>query len=445
MRHGSAIVPALALILLFSRLAYAGAEPDPIAAMLARVSPAVVRVTTVRPEMQEANGSSGKVATAATTAGTYTSFGSGYIIDPSGYIGTNKHVVDGGIAVFVKTADGVRYPAKIVGVTEDADMALLKIDAGHPLPFVKFGDIDKVHIGDKVVAIGSPFGFDNTVTAGIVSALHRDIMESPFDDYIQTDAAINHGNSGGPLFNMEGEVIGMTSVIFSPDPASAGIGFAIPSSSLQFVFERLMKTGKINGGMLPIHTQQMTWMLQQALGDPDRLGALVTSVQDQNGTMLQGKIKAGDVIRKFNGEIVLDPRDLARKAVKTPIGSDAALEICRGGVIQNVHVTMQALPEAKPIVLDDDGPRALGLKLDSARNNDGGQVVKVDAVEPDGTAADSGIQKGDVIVEVQETPVSEPDQALRIFRAQTSLQHHFAAVLVEHQKQLHWMSIAIPD
>jgi serine protease Do len=414
--------------------------------MLARVSPAVARVVTVRPQASESNESGDKVATAATTTGTYAAFGSGYIIDPSGYIGTNKHVVNGAIAVSVVTADGVRYPATVVGVTEEADMALLKIDAGQQqLPYVKFGDIDKVHVGDKVVAIGSPFGFDNTVTAGIVSALHRDIMESPFDDYVQTDAAINHGNSGGPLFNMQGEVIGMTSVIYSPEPASAGIGFAIPSSSLQFVFERLMQTGKINGGMLPIRTQQMTWMLQQALGSPDRLGALVRSVQDPRGTMLEGKIKAGDVIRKFNGEIVLDPRDLARQAVKTPIGSDSTLEIYRDGGIQTVHVTMQALPEAKPIILNDDGARTLGLELVSGQQDDGQQVVQVASVEPSGTAADSGIQKGDFIVEVQQTPVSDPNDARRIFREQMSLKHHFTAVLVEHRKSLRWMSVAIPD
>src|ERR1700722_7401255 len=254
------------------RVSHAYAQPKPIAAMVARVSPAVVRVITVRPPAPERDKSESKVSNDASANRTSTATGSGYIIDPSGYIGTNKHVVDGAISVFVVTNDGIRYPANIVGMTQDADIALLKIDAGtQSLPYVRFGDSDKVRVGNRVFAIGSPFGFDDTVTSGIVSALNRDIMESPFDDYLQTDAAINHGNSGGPLFNMNGEVIGMTSVIFSPDPGSAGIGFAVPSSSLRFVFERLMKTGKIDGSMLPIHTQQMTWMLQQALGAPDLL------------------------------------------------------------------------------------------------------------------------------------------------------------------------------
>ena len=206
-----------------------------------------------------------------------------------------------------------------------------------------------------------------------------------------------------------------------------------------------MKNGGSTAGMLPIHTQQMTWMLQQALGTPDLLGALVTSVQDQHGTMLQGKIKAGDMIRTFNGETVLDPRDLAREAVKTPIGSDAVLGIYRDGKIETVHVTMGAIPEASPIVLNDAGPQFLGLNLVSGQRGNGAPLVKVDSVDPTGTAAASGIQAGDVIVEVQQTPVSEPDQALRIFLDQSSLKHHFAAVLVQHDKKLAWMSLAIPN
>jgi serine protease Do len=217
--------------------------------MVARVSPAVVRVITVRPPTHEEDKPGAKVVNHSPAGRTSTATGSGYIIDPAGYIGTNKHVIDGAISVFVVTADGIHYPATIVGMPVNADMALLRIDAGYkPLPFVRFGDSDEVRVGNRVFAIGSPFGFDNTVTSGIVSALNRDIMESPFDDYLQTDAAINHGNSGGPLFNMAGEVVGMTSVIFSPDPGSSGVGFALPSNSLRFVFDRLMKTGKIDAG-----------------------------------------------------------------------------------------------------------------------------------------------------------------------------------------------------
>jgi serine protease Do len=319
---------------------------------------------------------------------------------------------------------------------------LLRIYAGHPLPSVEFGDSDKMSVGDTVIAIGSPFGFDNSVTAGIISAVNRDIMESPFDDYIQTDAAINHGNSGGPLFNMQGQVIGMNSVIFSPSTGSSGLGFALPSKEMQFVFGRLMKTGEVKAGMLPVHTQQVTWMLKQALDTPDLQGALVSSVHDDGDTMMHGEIKPGDVILTFNGEKVWDPRDLARKAAQSEIGSDATLEIFRGAVRQTVHVTIQAWPEATPVILKDNGQRLLGLDLVPAENEKG---VMVASVDPTGTAADSGIQKGDIIVEIQQTPVSDPQEASRLFETHAAQRHHFAAVLVQRDKKLSWMPLAIPN
>ena len=448
-RIGRVLAVALPMMLLLpaARIAHAETGPDPIAAMIARVAPAVVRVVTVRPpDHQEAKPGDNQVAQAAASDRTTTATGSGYFIDPSGYIGTNRHVISGATSVFVVTADGIRYPARIIGMPDQADIALLKIDAGREsMPFVRFGDSDKVRVGDHVIAIGSPFGFDNTVTSGIISALNRDIMESPFDDYIQTDAAINHGNSGGPLFNMAGEVIGMNSIIFAPTLGFAGLAFAVPSDSLRFVYDRLMKTGEIKVGMLPIHTQPVTWMLGRALETPDLRGALVTAVQDDSGAMLQGKIQSGDVIRTFGGEKVLDPRDLARKAARSPIGGDVAVELYRDGAMETADVTIQEWPETKPIVLDNDGPRTLGLQLASGMGEDGQPIVTVASVDPTGTAADSGIQKGDIIIEVQQTPVSEPDQAFRIFWAQSMLKHRFAAVLVEHEKKRFWMSLAVPE
>jgi serine protease Do len=411
---------------------------------VAKVSPAVVRIITVRVAKPADEKSGPQVASAAATDQTSTATGSGFIIDPTGFIATNKHVVEEAAALFVETSDGVRYKASVVGMPGKADMALIRIKAGHTLPSVPFGDSDKVRVGDTVIAIGSPFGFDNSVTAGIISAINRDIMESPFDDYLQTDAAINHGNSGGPLFNVSGEVIGMNSVIFAPGTGSVGLGFAIPSNDLQFVFDRLMKTGDIEAGMLPVYTQQVTWMLKLALDAPDLQGALVSSVHDDDGKMMHGKIKPGDIILSFNGEKVWDPRDLARKAAKARIGSDAALEICQQGVHETVHVKIQEWPQAKPVVLRDDADRKLGLQLASAAGEKGSPVVTVASVDPMGTAADSGIQKGDVIVEVQQTPISEPDQAMHLFAEQSSKHHHFAAVLVKREKKLSWIPLAVP-
>ena len=369
-----------------SHAAESEGNPSQIATVVAKVSPAVVRIISVQPPNPE----DGKSGPASGSDATITAVGSGFIIDPSGFIATNRHVVKDALALFVTTADGVRYQASVVGMPGTVDMALLRIHPDHELPSVTFGNSDKVRVGDTVIVIGSPFGFDTSVTSGIVSAVNRDIMESPFDDYIQTDAAINHGNSGGPMFNLQGEVIGMNSVIIAPGTGSVGLGFALPSNGLRFVFDRLMKNGEVRAGMLPIYTQQVTWMLEQALDTPDLQGAMVTSVQDDGDAMLHGKIKPGDVIRSFNGEKVWDPRDLGRKVGRAPIGSDATLEISRAGVHETVHVTIQRWPESKPVALGEK-QRKVGVELASTVGENGQPVVVVASVDTSGTAADSGI------------------------------------------------------
>ncbi len=456
---------ALAVILLSGSVscapwaAHAGAEPDrapgSIAAVAAKASPAVVRIITMRPPNNEApkaaaakpeGAKSGdKPATGAPTDQATSGVASGFIIDPSGYVATNKHVIEGATSVYVVTADGVRYPATVTGTPGKTDIALLRIEPKDRLASIPFGDSDKMRVGDIVIAIGSPFGFDTSVTSGIISGVNRDIMESPFDEYLQTDAAINHGNSGGPLLNLCGEVIGMNSVIFAPTTGSAGVGFAVPSNVLQFVFDRLMKAGEVRAGMLPLRTQPVNWMLEQALNIPDLHGALITSVQIEPDKMPRGELKPGDVIRRIDGQTVLDPRDLARKVARAPIGGDAALEIYRGGAIQTIHIPIEAWPEAQPIVLHNDRQRSIGLELASDHAENGKPIVMVASVDPTGTAFDSGIKPRDIILEVQQTPVSEPDQALRIFSAESSMRHHFAAVLVQRDKKLSWVPIAIPE
>ena len=229
------------------------------------------------------------------------------------------------------------------------------------------------------------------MTAGIVSAVNRDIMESPFDDYIQTSAAPDENGSG-------------------------------------------QRT-----------TQQVTWMLQQTFDTPDLQGALVSEVKDKDDVMLQGKIKLGDVVMSYNGQKVSDSRDLARKVAQAAAGSDAALEIFRAGLRQTIHVTVQVWPEDKPEAAHAAMPRTLGLELAAATQDSGEPTVKVISIDPTGTAADSGIEKGDIIVEIQRTPVSTPDQAQRLFEAQSATKHSFAAVLVERGKKHTWIPIAVPD
>jgi serine protease Do len=434
------VLIAISVVLILPKHARAGAPPEPIAEVLAKVNPAVVEVIVVRPKEQSDQQMAKAVAASGRRA---TAIGSGFVIDPSGYIATNKHVIEDAVAVYVATPDGIRYQAKIVGMTAKADMALLKIDTAKDLPAVPFGDSNAVHVGDNVIAIGSPLGFDDSVTAGIVSAVNRDIMESPFDDYIQTDAPINHGNSSGPLFNLAGEVIGMNSVLFAPGmySGSAGLGFAIPSNDLEFVMDRLMVDGKVMAGMLPIRTQQVTWMIQQAIGTPGLQGALLAALEPGGDRMMDRKIKPGDVILSFNGQTVLDPRDLARKAARTPIGSDAALTIWRGRVQQMIHVKIQAWPEANPHLISELAPRAVGLQLASAQQ--GG--VMISSVDPSGSAADSGIEKGDIVLQIQQEPVSDPDQALHILRALSAEKRGYAIMLVARNGDQTWIPIAIPD
>jgi serine protease Do len=421
---------------------FARAEPpsDQIAMVVATVKPAVVTVFSVKLLPKERQKLVGDAPIAASSENSTVVNGSGFIIDPSGFIATNKHVIDGAISVDVVTADGVRYKAAIVGVTSKADIALLKIDAGKKLPTVAFGDSDKMRVGDTVIAIGSPFGFDQSVTAGIISGVDRNIMESPFDDYIQTDATINHGNSGGPLFNVSGKVIGMNSVLFGPGDysGSIGIGFAIPSDELNFVYTRL-KTGKVDAGMLPIRTQQLTWMLARAIGAPGVDGALVDSVEaDHQGTM-KGQVKPGDVILSFNGQKVADPRDLARKVAQEASGTDAALEIFRDGKRSVVHVPILAWPEGTPPVLRGTAPRNLGLDLVSGPH--GG--VMVASVNPAGSAASSGIKKGDIILRVRGESVSNPDQALRELRAEMPGPNDYVAVLLERNNEPLWLPVPL--
>ena len=441
----SAFGLAALVALILPRVGHANGEPDSIAAVVARVSPAVTRIVSVRPPKPSDAKSDPRVADSVVSDQATMAIGSGFIIDPSGFVATNRHVVEDASSVFVINADGERYRAKLVGMAGKADIALLKIEAGHKLPTVSFGDSDDMRVGDTVIAIGSPFGFDNSVTAGILSAVNRDIMESPFDDYFQTDAAINHGNSGGPLFNLAGQVVGMNSVIIAPTTAWSGLGFSIPSNDLHFVYDRLMKTGQIRAGMLPIYTQQVNWMLEQALGAPGLQGALVSAVKDEGDSMLEGKIKPGDIILSFNGQKVLDPRDLARKAAQAQIASDAALELYRNGQMKTTHVTIQAWPEAKPETIEVAAHQPLGLTLAAGQQDGGAATVTVVDVDPAGTAADSGVLKGDIIVEVQQTPVSNPDQALHIFNDQASTRHGYAAVLVERDKKRIWMAVAVPN
>jgi serine protease Do len=418
-------------------------QPPELADIVARVQSSVVRIVVVHPPGKPAEGDS-KIARAAASE-TVSNIGSGFVIDASGLVATNRHVVEDSISIFVATADGSRYRADLVGAAGKADIALLRIDPSAHLPALTFGDSDSLRAGDTVIAIGSPFGFDNTVTAGIVSSVNRDIMESPFDDYIQTDAAINHGNSGGPLLNVAGQVVGMNSVLFAPGAGSVGVGFAIPSNDLRFVLDRLAMYGEVRAGMLPVRTQQVTGLMADAIGIPSAGGALIAALEPEADRRMNGQIRIGDVITRLNNEPIRDPRDLARKVAWIKAGDTAVVELYREGKRMSAEVPILPVESITRLKVIGNRPTSLGLSfaaISGGRPEDGVMLVDVD---PSGSAADSGLRKGDIIMRVQQQAVSTPDQASKMLQSRIAAKHAYAALLVKRDNKQTWMPVGLPD
>ena len=342
------------------------------------------------------------------------SLGSGFFISDDGYVVTNNHVIDKGESVTVITDDGTEYAAKVVGKDDKTDLALLKIDtAGKKFTYVKFSEGD-VRVGDWVVAVGNPFGLGGTVTAGIVSARGREIGAGPYDDFLQIDAAVNRGNSGGPTFNLQGEVIGVNTAIFSPSGGSVGIAFDIPASTAERVITDLKDHGSVTRGWLGVQIQAVTPDIAASLKLKDDKGALVAEPQD-NSPAVKAGLQSGDAILAVNGQPVKDPRDLAMKIAGFAPGSDVKVTYWRDGTTHDVDVQLGKLPagdqqasnqqdsgkqQAQPSSLDD-----FGLAL--APSDDKSGVVITD-VDPNGQGAERGLQPGDVILSVGEAKVSAP-------------------------------------
>lgn len=271
--------------------------------------------------------------------------GSGFIIDPAGYIVTNNHVVDGARAVAVTLTDGKQYRARIIGRDAKTDLALLKINAGRTLPYVSFGNSDDEHEGDWVIAVGNPYGLGGTVTAGIISAHGRDIHEGPYDDFLQIDAPINPGNSGGPLFNQSGQVIGIDTAIYSPSGGSVGIGFAIPSNVAKNIVAQLRDHGKIARGYLGVQMQPMNDSIARSVGLPNAQGVLVVAVTPGSPAD-RADLQQGDVITNFDGHSIAGTRDLAVAVANVPTGKTAALTVWRDNHSRSLAVTIRAQSES---------------------------------------------------------------------------------------------------
>jgi len=423
------------------------AQPPSVVDLVARTSPAVVTVLATQDEQKDAQAMPGDGQESPFPPGSPfdeffrrfgmpdggmgpqspeqgpqgVALGSGFVIDHDGYIVTNNHVVDHAASVKLRLSDDREFDAKVVGTDAQSDLALIKIDAGS-LPELPLGDSDKVRVGEDVIAVGNPFGLGGTVTRGIVSAMARDIDAGPYVDFIQTDAAINRGNSGGPLLDLEGEVIGVNSAIYSPNGGSVGVGFAIPSNTVKTVIGQLRSSGSVERGWLGVSIQNVTPEIASAIGLDGTHGALVADVV--SGGPSEGKLKNGDVILSFNGKPVDSSRELPKLVAAAAPDSRVTVGIMRQGKEQTVDFDLGRF-DADRVASNETGTEKGGVGAASDRlgatlapvtptereqlglddNVDG---VVITSLDGQGLAADAGLEVGDVILQVGDTAVKKP-------------------------------------
>ncbi len=390
-----------------------------------------------------------------------TSLGSGFVIDSAGIVITNNHVIADSNEIFVVFNDGTELKAEVIGKDPKVDIAVLKLKPEKPLKAVKFGDSSKERVGDPVMAIGNPFGFGGSVSAGIVSALNRSIGSGSYDNYIQTDASINKGNSGGPLFNMDGEVIGINTAIISPSGGSIGIGFAVPSKTAMPVIEQLQKYGETRRGWLGVKIQDVDDGIAESLDLGKVRGAFVGGV-DEKGPAKKAGIEDKDVILKFDGRDIKQSRDLPRIVAETPVGKDVDVVIFRKGKELTKTVKLGRLEEGDKKAAaskSDNGSKevteatgkALGLDLapitpenrKSFGLKDGLKGVVIVKVDPNSKAADKRLQAGDVIVEVSQEAVATPAEVTaRIEKLKASGKKVALLAIASKQGDLRYVPIA---
>ncbi|QXX73517.1 Do family serine endopeptidase [Methylovirgula sp. HY1] len=375
--------------------------------------------------------------------------GSGFFISPDGYIVTNNHVVEHATDVKIVMEDGKILPAKVIGTDKKTDLALLKVKTGSNYPYVQFAP-KTPRVGDWVLAVGNPFGLGGTVTAGIVSARGRDIGAGPYDDFLQIDAPVNRGNSGGPAFNMQGQVVGVNTAIYSPSGGSVGIGFAIPSDVVQNVVTALKDHGKVTRGWIGVEIQPVTPDIAESLGVKSTKGALVAEVQP-NGPAKAAGIKPEDIIESVNGDKVSGPRELARKIAELGPKAKANLEVWRNGSDTTLTMTLGTLPhqqEAKAEIAADTGSGALssyGLTLSPAEQVPGAgkKGVVVTAVDPDGSAAQKGLKVGDVIVEAGGKAVTSPGDISTVLSDAKKEGRKAILLRVKNGQETHFVALAV--
>jgi serine protease Do len=389
------------------------------------------------------------------------SLGSGFIIDPAGYVVTNNHVIEGADSVSVTLQDGTSLKADIIGRDESGDLALLKVKSDKPLPTVDFGDSSASRVGDWVLAIGNPFGLGGTVTAGIVSARGRDIHQGQYDDFIQTDAAINRGNSGGPLFNMDGQVIGINTAIFSPSGGSIGIGFSIPSNMAKNIVAQLKQYGHPRRGWLGVKIQQVTPEIAESLGLKDANGAMVAGVTD-GGPAEKAKIHGGDIILKFAGQDVKEMHNLPRIVADAEVGKEVPVVLWRDGKEVTVQTTLAERPADAELASADPGNKptdatkptditGLGMKVapvsqelkDKFQLGADQKGVVITDVSPNTPAAERGLKPGDVIMEVQQTEVAAPSDIQKQVDAAKKADRKNVLMLIQREGGVQYVPLSL--
>ena len=390
------------------------------------------------------------------------SLGSGFVISADGYIITNAHVISGADQITIRFNDDRELEAKVIGEDKKTDLALLKVEPKKPLIYVPFGDSDKARVGDWVIAIGNPFGLGGTVTSGIISARQRSINAGPYDDFIQTDAAINRGNSGGPLFNLKGEVIGINSAIFSPTGGNVGIGFSIPSALAEPIIDQLKKDGKARRGWLGVKIQDVTKEVADSVGLKQKSGALVVDIDD-TGPAKKAGIQPGDVITHFGGKEIKEMRFLPRIVAESKIGKNTTVTVWRKGQAKKLTIRVAELEDDQDEVAKDSDTSAplangkakqiaglslvelteqLREELGLASNIKGIVIVKID---PDSDAARRGMRRGDVVMEVNNTIVNNVPHFKRLLEDAKKAGRKFALLRIVRAQQSAFVTLPLEE
>ena len=378
--------------------------------------------------------------------------GSGFVIDKSGLIVTNHHVIENADKISITMKDGKKLDAKLVASDPKTDLALLKVKAGRDLPSVKFGRSQDMRVGDWVVTIGNPFGLSQTATTGIISARHRNIGAGPFDDFLQIDAPIHQGNSGGPAFNLKGEVIGVNTAIFSPSGGNVGIGFAIPAKLAEKIIADLRADGRVERGWLGVHIQGVTDELAQSLELKAATGALVSKVSSGSPAAKAG-LKRGDVILAVNGETVEGVRNLPIMVAGLKPGTDAEAKIWRDGKPMTIKLRMGAMPAADEVAAVAEDASVQGLELAALdrrtrrtfRIDEDVRGVVITGVKPGSAAARNGLNPGDVIVTVGHVAVSSPDDVAKKIAKAMKQDRKGLLLLVNRDSRERFVALSLRD